>query len=181
MCISTCDELDTVDVDSLTEAFAEELLVTDDFYQGMVSSNEGDFSDPDDGSIADSDRYPGRIPVCQTSLCCTQDELDTMDVDYLTGVFAEKLLVTDGFYQGRFRRTRGFSVIRMMDPLRTMKRILGRIGVVLHLAPSCQKWTVRGRRLCSVTDCFRRSWPIRLFRFMRKCLCWHYGSFRAWG
>ena len=97
----TCDELDTVDVDSLTEAFAEELPVTDDFYQGMVSSDEGDFSDPDDGSIADNERKPGLTTVCQTSLCCTRDEFDTVDVDSLTEVFAEKLPVTDGFYQGK--------------------------------------------------------------------------------
>ena len=52
----TRDELDTVDVDSLAEVFAEELLVTDGFYQGTVSSVEGDFSDPDDVSIEDNER-----------------------------------------------------------------------------------------------------------------------------
>ena len=77
----TRDELHTVDVDLFTEAFAEELPDTDDFYQGVVSSDEGDFSDPDDESITDNDRNPDLTPVCQTSLCCTRDELDTVDVE----------------------------------------------------------------------------------------------------
>ena len=96
----TRDDLDTVDVDSLAEVFAEELPVTDGFYQGTVSSDEVDFSDPDDGSIVDNERNTGLTHVCQTSLGCTRDELDTVDVDSLTEVFAEKLPVADGFYQG---------------------------------------------------------------------------------
>ena len=44
-----------VDVDSLTEAFAEDVQDTDDFYQRIISSDEEDFGDPDDGSIADND------------------------------------------------------------------------------------------------------------------------------
>ena len=48
----TRDELDTVDVDSLAEVFAEKRF----FYQGTVSSDEGDISDPDDGSIEDNER-----------------------------------------------------------------------------------------------------------------------------
>ena len=47
----TRDELGTVDDDSLTEAFTEEVPATDDFHQGMISSDEGDFSDPGDGSF----------------------------------------------------------------------------------------------------------------------------------
>ena len=90
----TRDELDTVDVDSFTEAFAEELPVTDDFYQGMVSSDEGDFSDPDDGSIEDYEKNTW--------------------ADWCGSAFG------------------------------------------LHLAPFRQKRTVRGWRLCSVTDCFWR-------------------------
>ena len=60
----TRDELDTVDVDSLAEVFAEELLVTDGFYQGTVSSVEGDFSDPDDGSIEDNEYLGGLVWFC---------------------------------------------------------------------------------------------------------------------
>ena len=52
----TRDELDTVDVDSLAEVFVEKIPVTDGFYQGTVSSGEGDISDPDDGSIEDNER-----------------------------------------------------------------------------------------------------------------------------
>ena len=48
--------LDTVDVDSVTGGFAEKLSGTDDFYQAMVSSDEEDFSEPDDGSIEDFER-----------------------------------------------------------------------------------------------------------------------------
>ena len=70
----TRDELDTVDVNSLAEVFAEELPVTDGFYQGTVSWDEGDFSDLDDGSI---ERNPDLTHVCRTSLRCTHDELDT--------------------------------------------------------------------------------------------------------
>ena len=51
----TQDELDTVDVDSLTEAFAEDVQDTDDFYQRVFSSDDVDLGDPDDGSIADND------------------------------------------------------------------------------------------------------------------------------
>ena len=53
----TRDELDTVVVDSVTGGFAEKLPDADDFYQGMVSSDEEDFSEPDDGSVADFERY----------------------------------------------------------------------------------------------------------------------------
>ena len=49
----TRDEWDTMDVDSLTEAFTEDVQDTDDFYQRIVSSDEEDFGDPDDGSVAD--------------------------------------------------------------------------------------------------------------------------------
>ena len=48
----TGDEFDTVDVDSLTEAFAEDVPDTDDFYQRSISLDEEDFGDPDDGSVA---------------------------------------------------------------------------------------------------------------------------------
>ena len=53
----TRDELDTMDVDSLTEAFTEDVQDTDDFYQRIVSSDEEDFGDPDDGSIADNEGF----------------------------------------------------------------------------------------------------------------------------
>ena len=96
----TRDELDTVDVDSLTEAFAEDVQDTDDFHQRIVSSDEEDFGDPDDGAIADNDRHAGLTPVCQTLLCDTRDVLDTVDVDSMTGGFTEKLPDTDDFYQG---------------------------------------------------------------------------------
>ena len=89
-----------VDVDSLTEAFAEDVQDTDDFYQRIVSSDEEDFGDPDDGSIADNDRHPGLTPGCRTLLRGTQDELDMVDVDSVTGGFAEKLPDADDLYQG---------------------------------------------------------------------------------
>ena len=73
----TRDELDTVDVNSLTEAFAEDVQDTDDFYQRIASSDEEDFGDLDDGSIADNDRHPGLTPVCQTLSCDPRDVLDT--------------------------------------------------------------------------------------------------------
>ena len=57
-----------MDVDSLTEAFAEDVQDTDDFYQRIILSDEEDFGDPDDGSIADNDGHLGLSPGCQT-LC----------------------------------------------------------------------------------------------------------------
>ena len=87
-----------MDVDSLTEAFAEDVQDTDEFYQRIVSSDEEDFGDPDDGSIADNDEHPGLTPVCQTLFCDPRDVLDTVDVDSVTGGFAEKLLGTDDIY-----------------------------------------------------------------------------------
>ena len=45
-----------MDLDPLTGVFAEKLPVTNGFYQGTVSSDEGDFSDPDDGSIEDYEK-----------------------------------------------------------------------------------------------------------------------------
>ena len=55
----TRDEWDTMDVDSLTEAFTEDVQDTDDFYQRIVSSDEEDFGDPDDGSVADLEMDTG--------------------------------------------------------------------------------------------------------------------------
>ena len=95
---SLCNELDTVDVDSLTVAFTEDVQDTDDFYQRIVSSDEDDFGDPDDGSIADYDGHPGLTPVCQVLFCDPRDMLDTVDVDSMTGGFAEKLPDTDDIY-----------------------------------------------------------------------------------
>ena len=89
----TRDELDTVDVDSLTEAFAEDVQDTDDFYQRIVSSDEEDFGDPDNGSIADNDGLLSLTPVCQTVW------LDSRDGDSVIGDFAEKLPGTDDIYQ----------------------------------------------------------------------------------
>ena len=60
----TRDELDTVDVDSLTEAFAEDVQDTGDFYQRIVSSEEEDFGDPDDPYLVDircDVKFAGRI------------------------------------------------------------------------------------------------------------------------
>ena len=76
-----------MDVDSLTEAFAEDVQDTDDFYQRIVSSDEEDFGDPGDGSIADYDRHPGLTPVCQTLFCDSRDMLDTVTVDSVMGGF----------------------------------------------------------------------------------------------
>ena len=80
-----------MDVASLTEAFAEDVQDTDNFYQRIVSSDEEDFGDPDNGSIADYDGHP----VCQTLFCDPRDMLDTVKVDSVTGGFAEKLPDTD--------------------------------------------------------------------------------------
>ena len=91
----TRDELDTVDVESLTEAFAEDVQDTDDFYQ----RDEEDFGDPDDGSSADNDGHPGLTPVCQTLFCDPRDVLDTVDVDSVMEGFAEKLPGSGDFYQ----------------------------------------------------------------------------------
>ena len=90
----TWDEWDTVGVDSLTEAFAEDVQDTDDFYQRIVSSDEEDFGDPDDGSSTDNDRHPGMTPVDQTLL---RDVLDTVDIDPVTRGFAAKLPDPDEF------------------------------------------------------------------------------------
>ena len=73
---------------------------------------------------------------------------------------------------------KGISVIRTMDRLRIVKGILGWTGMIRHfgldLVHFRRIWTIRSRRLRSVTNCFRmRFWPIHLCRFMRKCLCWH--------
>ena len=48
--------LDTVDVDSVTGGFAEKLPGTDDINHELVSSDEEDFSEPDDGSVEDFER-----------------------------------------------------------------------------------------------------------------------------
>ena len=95
----TQDELDTVDVDSLTEAFAWDVQDTDDFYQRIVSSDEEDFGDPDNGSIADNDGLLSLTPVCQTVWFDSRDELDSRDGDSVMGDFAEKLPGTDDNYQ----------------------------------------------------------------------------------
>ena len=49
----TQEELDSMDVDSLTEAFTEDVRDTDDFYQRIVSLDEEDFGEMDDGSVED--------------------------------------------------------------------------------------------------------------------------------
>ena len=98
----TQDVLDMVHVDSVTGGFTEKLPDTDDFYQRIVSSDEEDFSDPDDGSIADNDRHPGLTPVGQTLLCDTWDVLDMVDVDSVMGGFAEEFPDTDDFIKGCF-------------------------------------------------------------------------------
>ena len=45
--------LDSRDGDSVMGDFTEKLLGTDDIYQDLVSSDEEDFSEPDDGSVGD--------------------------------------------------------------------------------------------------------------------------------
>ena len=52
----TQDEWDTLDDDSLTEAFAADGQNMDEFYRRVVSSDEEDFVDSDDGSVADLER-----------------------------------------------------------------------------------------------------------------------------
>ena len=66
----TQDELDTVDVDSLTEAFAGDVQDTDEFYRRIVSSDEEYFGDPDDGSIADNDGHLCARPCFVTHGMC---------------------------------------------------------------------------------------------------------------
>ena len=53
MSSDTRDEWDTLDDDSLTEAFTADGQNMDEFYQRVVSSDEEDFGDSDDGSVAD--------------------------------------------------------------------------------------------------------------------------------
>ena len=49
----TQEEFDSMDVDSLMEAFTEGVQDTDDFYQRIISSDEEDFGETDDGSVED--------------------------------------------------------------------------------------------------------------------------------
>ena len=49
----TQDEWDTIDDDSLTEAFVADGQNMDEFYRRVVSSDEEDCVDSDDGSVAD--------------------------------------------------------------------------------------------------------------------------------
>ena len=78
------------------------------------------------------------------------------------------------------------SEIWIRDQLEIVKGILGRTGVILYFGLDLEHFrrmrTIRSRRLRLVMNCFRmRFWPIRLFRFMRNCLCWHYKFSRMWG
>ena len=52
----TRDEWDTLEDDSLTEAYAADSQNMDEFYRRVVSSDEEDFGDSDDGSVADLER-----------------------------------------------------------------------------------------------------------------------------
>ena len=70
------------------------------------------------------DRQTGLTHVCQTSLCDTRDELDTVDVDSLTEAFTEDVQDTDDFYQRVVPPVKRLLVIRTMVPLRTMMDIL---------------------------------------------------------
>ena len=88
-----------MDVDSLTEAFTEDVQDTDDFYQRIVSSDEEDFGDLDDGSIAGNEVLLGLTPVCQTVWCYSWDGFDTGDVDSMMGGFTEKLPGSADIYQ----------------------------------------------------------------------------------
>ena len=49
----TQDELDTIDDDSLTEAFVADGQNMDEFHRPVVSSDEKDCVDSDDGSVVD--------------------------------------------------------------------------------------------------------------------------------
>ena len=150
----TRDEWDMVDVDSLTEAFAEDVQDADDLYQRIVSSDEEDFGDPDDGSSTDNDRHPGLTPVGQTLL---RDVLDTMDIDSVTRGFAGKLPVPDDFYaeivssdEEDFSEPDDGSV---EDVERNTWADWVVLHLGLHLARFRRKQTICGRRLCSVTAC----------------------------
>ena len=85
------DELDTVDVDPLADVFAEKLPVTDTFYHGTVSSDEGDISDSDDGSIEDHERNTW-VDWCDSAfrnllnlLCVCYFVSGLLDLDYSSG------------------------------------------------------------------------------------------------
>ena len=65
----TWDEWDTIDDDSLVEASDADGPNMDEFYQRVVSSDNEDFVDSDDGSVADLDRD-------------ISDEEDYCDSDY---------------------------------------------------------------------------------------------------
>ena len=52
----TQDEWDMLDDDSLMETFTADGQNMDEFYQRVVSSDEEDFVDLDDGSVTDLDR-----------------------------------------------------------------------------------------------------------------------------
>ena len=153
----TRDELDTMDVNSLTEAFKEDVQDTDDFYQRIVSLDEEDFGDPDDGSIADNEGLLGLTPVCQTVWCDSRDGLDTRDVDSVMGGFAEKLPGTVDIYQELVSSDdEDFS-----EPDDgSVGDLEMNIGVVphlrLHLVRFRRKRPIHGRQLCSVTACFQR-------------------------
>ena len=47
----------------MTGGFAKKLPVTDDIYQVLVSSDDEDFSEPDDGSVGDLGRIGVVLPL----------------------------------------------------------------------------------------------------------------------
>ena len=149
----TRDKLDTMNVDSLTEAFTEDVQDTDYFYQRIVSSDEEDFGVPDDEGLL------GLTPVRRTVWCDSRDGLDTRDIDSVLGGFAEKLTGTADIYQELVSSDDEDFSEPDDGSVRDLEMNTCRIGVVphlrLHLTRFRRKRPIHGRQLCSVTACFQ--------------------------
>ena len=133
----------------------------------------------------------GSKHVRQTSSSYPQWEFDTVGVEPVADIFNEMHDVPDAAVSPNHRSCtvklmavgqpcimRGISVIRTVGQLRIVKGILGRTGATLYFemdtVPFHRIQTIRGRRWCSVTNCFRmKILPICRCRIMRNCLCQH--------
>ena len=94
----TCDmqdEWDMLDDDSLTEAVPADGPNMNKFYQRVVSSDEEDFVDSDDGSVTDLDRDMSE----KEDVVDSDDEWDMLDVDSLMEAVAADGPNMNEFYQ----------------------------------------------------------------------------------
>ena len=143
------DEWDTLEDDSLTEAFVADGQNMDKFYRQVVSSDEEDFIDSDDGSVMDlvRDTSDGHNMDEYYQRVVSSDEEDLL----IQMMGPLRILI------GTLRMKR-ILVIRMMGPLRILKGTLGqrRVG-----PPFRMQWVhfrlkrlMSGWRLCSVTAYF---------------------------